>query len=233
MKTFLVFRNGISLCLLGFGLVFGLGPPGDGWTDLFDGKSLEGWSSLEGGAPSKWDVQDGSLHLKSTGFGGDLYTRKEYRDFVLEFEWKVAPGGNSGVKYRMAWFGKEYLGPEYQILDDPKAELPKAGKGDAPTAALYAIDIGDWSVDARRPAPEWNRSRIVARGTHLEHWLNGRKGVEADTSSEPFAKGVAASKFARLGKFGQSPAGRIMLQDHNAEVWFKTVRIRELDSRKL
>jgi 3-keto-disaccharide hydrolase len=233
MKIFLAVRNALALCMLGFGLASALGAPGEGWTDLFDGKSLDGWASLDGRAPSgKWKVEDGVLHLTASG-GADLYTTKEYRDFILEFEWKTTPGGNSGVKYRMAWYGKEYLGPEYQILDDPKGAAPREGHGDAPTASLYAIDWGDWSVDPRRPAPQWNRSRIVARGTRLEHWLNGRRMVEADTSSEKFLKGVAASKFARLGKFGQSPAGRIMLQDHGAEVWFRSIRLRELDSRKL
>ncbi len=207
--------------------------PREGWTDLFDGRSLEGWTSLDGKAPSgRWKAEDGVLHLGKPGPGADLYTRKEFSDFVLEMEWKISPGGNSGVKYRMAWYGKEYLGPEYQILDDRRAAGAKEGSGDSPTASLYAIDDGDWAVDPRRPADAWNQTRIVARGTHLEHWLNGRKIIDADTSSEKFKKGVAASKFAKLGGFGRSPSGRIMLQDHGAEVWFRKVRIKELGARR-
>ena len=199
---------------------------------LFDGKTVAGWTMLDGGPVEGWGVEDGALTRLEKA--GDIYTVEEYENFELEFDVKIAAGGNSGVKYRMQWYGESYLGPEFQVLDDvdtPPGADPTTGKTHWGTATLYVIDPGDWTVDPRKPAGEWNHGRIVADGSRIEHWLNGHKIVSIDTASERYAKGVAASKFRDRENYGQNPKGRIMLQEHGSGVWFKNLKLRKLPTR--
>ncbi len=198
----------------------------DKWQPLFNGKNLDGWTDAAGKPMTKgWVVQDGVLHRASRG--GDLFTAKEYGNFILELEWKISPAGNSGIKYRMAKYGKRLLGPECQVLDDDKHPDGKKG-ADRQSGALY--DILECNSDKQlKPVGQWNKVRIVANGTKLEHWLNGKKVVEVDTASERWKKLVAASKFKNVEGFGSVKSGRIMLQDHNDPVWYRNIVIRELD----
>lgn len=192
------------------------------FVSLFDGKTFNGWTTVDGKPVTKgWEVTpEGWIHR--AGAGGDIYTEKEYANFILEFEWKVAPKANSGVKYRMARYGNSYLGPEYQVIDDGNKKPDRFSAG-----SLY--ELFPPAPDRRlNPPGEWNQSRIVAGGTKIEHWLNGQKVVEADTSTEAFRKAVAASKFRNQKDFAQNPSGRIMLQDHGGEVWFRSLRIKVL-----
>lgn len=204
----------------------------DVWEVLFDGTSMDKWRGFkradfpQGG----WKVEDGVL---KTIVGGDradrldIVTKKEYGDFELELEWQVVPGGNSGVFYRVSeepqtiW----HYAPEIQILDD-------GGHRDgsrALTAAgsLYALVAP--SKQVARPAGQWNQFRIVLRGSHGEHWLNGAKVVEYDLDSPELAKLIAESKFAPFEKFGKVRRGPVALQHHGQEVWFRNIRIRSLD----
>lgn len=192
----------------------------DGFVPLFDGKSLSGWVRLDGKPITNWTARDGMLCRTSTG--GDIYTAKEYANFVLEFEWKLPAKGNSGVKYRMSRFKNQYRGPEYQCYDDPKN-----GNGRFLTASIYELFAPN-EKKKLNPPEQWNSARIVANGTKIEHWINGEKVVEADTASEAWSKAVLASKFKDEPDFGRSPKGRIMLQDHGANVCFRNVRIKEL-----
>lgn len=202
------------------------------WETLFDGKSVEHWRGYKKKTfPEKgWVVEDGCLKVQRRGGGGDIVTRKQYADFELTFDWKVAAGANSGVMYRVTedehspW----RTGPEYQILDDAKHRDGRNPKTSA--AALYAI------YPARggkvKPVGQFNSARIVLKGSKLEHWLNGKKVVTCDLASAEYAKLRDASKFKKMPNFGRRPRGHIALQDHGDDVWFKNIRIRDLSRPK-
>ncbi|MFM8706029.1 MAG: DUF1080 domain-containing protein [Planctomycetia bacterium] len=197
-----------------------------GWVNLFDGKTLAGWKSYSGKPiGTQWVVEDGALHLTGAG-GGDIVTDKEFRNFELQFQWKVAPGSNSGVMYRVQPGDKApYLsGPEYQVLDDAKHRDGANPKTSA--AALYALIAG--TDKELKPVGEWNTGKIVLRGNHLEHWLNGRKVVETDLGTDAWKSMLAESKFKDWKQFGAAPQGMICLQDHGDKVWFRDLKIREL-----
>lgn len=189
------------------------------WQSLFDGKSLAGWQSGNGQPVSKgWIVVDGCIHRESRG--GDILTAGEYEDFELELEWKAAPKANSGIKYRF----KKGLGPEYQVLDD---KLHGNGKNPLTSAAsMYALFACN-DQKTLNPVGEFNKARIVARGTKLQHWLNGKKVLEVDTASPAWAAAKAKSKFKGKVGYGEG-AGRILLQDHGDKVWFRNIRVRRL-----
>jgi hypothetical protein len=193
---------------------------------LFDGKSLAGWTDKKGGEPSKgWVVEDGALFRKEGG--GDIYTKDEYGDFELSLEWKVAPKANSGIKYRMHRYANgSVLGPEYQVLDDKGHSNGK----DPKTSAGSAYDLLAPSDDKElKSVGEWNSTKIVARGTKIEHWLNGKMILAFDTAGPEYTKAVAKSKFKDLDKFAQNPKGRIMLQDHGDQAWFRKITLKKLD----
>lgn len=193
---------------------------------LFNGRNLDGWTSRDGSpVTAGWEAVDGTLHRASKG--GDLYTDLVYGDFDFQFEWKISEAGNSGVKYRMTSYGQAYLGPEYQILDDDKHPDGQKREGRRRAAALYDLFRCNDSKSLN-PVGAWNASRIVARGSRIEHWLNGKKVLDYDTSSDKFKEAVAGSKFAKHEKFAQNPWGRIMLQDHNDEVWYRNLTLKPL-----
>lgn len=207
----------------------GAGDPGEA-RKLFDGRSLKGWVTAKGEPVAKgWIVEDGCL--VRSGHGGDIFTDQDYGDFDLTLEWKIAPGVNSGVKYRVRPADGQMLGPEYQIIDE-KAEGAKGGVG--ATGSLYAM-YAPTVEDAQKPAGEWNTTRIVARGGRIEHYLNGVKLVEADTAGDDWKARKAKSKFAKVEGFGEQP-GKIMLQDHGPagvvgvvgedKAWFRNIEIR-------
>lgn len=190
---------------------------GSGWVSLFDGKTLNGWVAEKGGPPVGWTVQDGSIHRSEKG--GNLHSVGTYLNFELEFEWKVDKGVNSGLKYRYA----DGVGPEYQVIDDENGNEKKP-KGQS--AALYAIKAAEGKQ--LNPYGQWNQSRIVAKGNHLEHWLNGKKVVEIEIGSPEWLQLKGESKFKDRETFG-TLAGPIHLQDHGGAAWFRNLRIRSLD----
>ena len=181
---------------------------------LFNGHSLDGWSRLDGSPSPGWDVDEGALHRKSGG--GDLYYKYALADFELCFQWRISSGGNSGLKYRVRDYDGSWLGCEYQLLDDAK-------HGDAnKTAGLYdVIDPPDFKPIVK--ADVWNYSRIVVCGNHIEHWLNGVQTVSVTVGSPGWKSSVAASKFANYPGFGENRVGRLFLQDHGDEVWFRSL----------
>lgn len=176
------------------------------------------------GWPKGWKLSDGVLH-RSAG-GGDIRTVDQYGDFDLRFEWKVAPGANSGVIYRVSDDTKRphETGPEYQILDD--AHHGDGKKSLTSASALYGIYAP--SKHAAKPPGEWNRGRIVARGNHVRHFLNGEKVIDAQLGTDDWNQRVAASIFAEWKDYGKSPRGFIVLQDHGDKVWYRNVRVKEL-----
>ncbi len=189
---------------------------------LFDGKTLSGWTGPDGAKPGPgWSIVEGELRLD--GKGGNLLSEREFADFDLEWEWKVAEGGNNGLKYWVTKVGgKEWLGIEYQMLDDQKHPDSRNGAKRL-TASFYDIQAPSAKTNPKPPG-EWNHSRVVARGGKLQHWLNGDLVGEADTNSEVWQANLAASKF-RV-KVGFAPGkGRIMLTDHADKTSYRNIRI--------
>jgi type 1 glutamine amidotransferase len=196
-----------------------------GWELLFDGATLAGWRGLGAGpVPPGWSVRDGCLVVQAGGEGSALVTDRVFGDFELELEWKTTRGANSGIKYRVPEASVTLLGPEYQILDAAHAD---AGSALASSAALYALCAAEGAE--LRPTGAFNHARIVSRGDRLEHWLNGRRVMTVDVGSDEWRRAVAASKFAAVPGFGAAPRGLIGLQDHGDEVWFRSIRVRDLE----
>jgi len=196
------------------------------WKPLFDGTSTAGWRGFRAKEfPAKgWTVDAGALHHAAGAGGGDIVTADEYGDFELRFEWKVGAGANSGVLYRA---GEDEdapwrTGPEYQILDDEKHADGKDPKTSA--GSMYALYE---PVDkALRPVGEFNEGRIVVRDGKVEHWLNGTRVVSCDLGSDELKARIAGSKFKDLANFAKRAEGRIVLQDHGDDVWYRNIRIR-------
>jgi hypothetical protein len=213
-----------------------------GWKLLWDGKTAEGWRSARADKfPAKgWQMKDGVLLvLKSDGSeggrGGDIVTREKYSDFELSVDFKITPGANSGIKYFVdAELNKgpgSSIGLEYQILDDVRHPDAKEGRnGNRTLASVY--DLYPASAAKRsNPVGEWNTARVVSRGAHVEHWLNGEKVVEYDRFTPTFRKDVQESKYKTWPGFGEWKDGHILLQDHGDEVHFRNLKIRVLTNR--
>ncbi|MDR1384953.1 MAG: DUF1080 domain-containing protein [Planctomycetaceae bacterium] len=191
---------------------------------LFNGENLDGWTTVGGGKDIKaWNVVDGTLHRKSNG--GDIVTEKEYGNFILEFKWKISSKGNSGLKYKFTKFGNDWLGCEFQVLDDAQnndGKIPSHRTG-----SLYDI-IASPVENYVRPVGEYNQSKIIVNGNRIQHWLNGKLLVDVVVGSPKWETGFNASKFKEHQDFGKNAKGKILLQDHGNEVWFKDITIREL-----
>lgn len=198
----------------------------DGWQSLFDGRTLDGWRAYGGKGPigEGWKVEDGVLKKLPGVKGGDIVSVKKYGDFELEWEWRVDKDGNNGVKYLVTESRPAAPGHEYQMIDDTSekwAKLPAKSK----TASFYDV-LPPTAAVPLKPAGGWNASRIVVKGAHVEHWLNGAKVLEYELGSEPVKAAVALSKFAKYPDFGAKIDGHIMLTDHQDEAWFRAIRIR-------
>jgi hypothetical protein len=204
----------------------------DGWKLLFDGKTTKGWHAYKGKeVGDKWKAADGALvfNPKDGKKGGDIVTDDEYENFELSVEWKVTPGANSGIMYRVAETkGAPYeTGPEYQVLDNKGHSDGKNPKTSAASCyALYAP-----TKDVTKPIGEWNKTRIVVNGNKVEHWLNGVKVVEYEFGSDDWNKRVTGSKFAKMDRFGKEKKGHIDLQDHGNEVAYRNIKIKVLDGK--
>ncbi len=201
----------------------------EGFVLLFNGKNGAGWHSLRKDTfpATGWVVEDGELRKVANVRGGDLLSEKLYREFDLRWDWKIAPGGNNGVKYFVTP-ERGSVGHEYQMLDDPtQAEGRNNGKHS--TASFYdVLPPFPEKVAALKPAGEWNSSRILARGGHVEHWLNGQKVFEYELGSQAVKDAVAKSKFKSVPQFGESVKGHILLTDHNDGTAFRSIRILDL-----
>lgn len=195
-----------------------------GFTPLFDGETLHGWTLVPRERPSgQWRFEGATLVVE--GRPGNLASDEEYGDFDLRLEWKIGPMGNGGVFYRVAGPGNPAsTAIEYQIADNGrKASVENADRRSGAAYGLYAP-----SEDVSRPPGAWNSLRIVAQGRHVEHWLNGHKVAAFEIDSDDFRRRVAA-KFPGRAGFGAARRGRIILQDHGSTVWFRNARIQVLD----
>src|SRR6266566_4806832 len=164
-----------------------------GWKLLFDGNSTRGWHSFKKETfPAKgWDMENGWLHGLGKG-GGDIISNGEFEQFELQWEWKQAPAGNSGLKYFVLETRSSPLGHEYQMIDDERAS--DASHAKRVTAAFYDV-LKPTTKPRTKPAGEINQSRVVVKGSHVEHWLNGAKVLEYSCGSEEVKTAIAASKF--------------------------------------
>jgi hypothetical protein len=196
------------------------------WHSLFDGTTLDKWRGYKSDRPPQgWRAVGGSL--VKDGRVDDIMTRDEFDDFELELEWKIGEAGNSGIFYRgTAEYDHIYWSaPEYQLLDDVKAADNKTRLTCAGAAyAVYPSPAGHL-----KPVGDWNAARIVARGAHVEHWLNGAKVVEYELWSSDWEARVKGSKFAAWPNYGRAKRGHIALQgDHEGSLGFRNIRIREV-----
>jgi len=241
----------------------GLAAPAD-WVVLFDGKSMAGWDDPRQKVPpgDAWTIDDGCLKAnRRPHITEDLFTKELFRDFELAWEWKVAPGANSGVKYRiqdrvfiarhpLSRFedlvnfsvqnrpavrpdhGQEYVvGFEYQVLDNTRNSDARNGT-DHQAAALY--DIVGPTKDVTRPVGEFNESRLVVKGNHVEHWLNGVRVVDTDLDSALAAERIAhrwgnGTPVTELLTKQPRKDCPISLQNHGDEAWFRNIKIRRLE----
>lgn len=201
----------------------------DGWVALFDGRTLSGWTMVNGDPVARgWEVVDGMLHLSTAhGRTGDIVTDRDYGDFDLRFQWKIVSGANSGIKYRVRSYGGRTLGCEYQIIDDEN--YPGRLHPEQLTGALYDLYAPNVPT-VLNPPGQFNDGRIRVQGNRIEHWLNGRKIVEARVGGDEWQRRIAESKFADVEGFGENRFGKIMLTDHGDEVWYRNVYLKPLPS---
>ncbi len=197
-----------------------------GWQLLFDGTSLDAWRGYKREALPEfgWKVEDGALRTVAKVKGGELITRKKFNDFEFTWEWRVAPGGNNGVKYLVTEERPQSPGHEYQMIDD--AGYRGKLSPNHLTADFYDVLPAAASKPVR-PGGEWNTSRIVVRGSRVEHWLNGTNVLTYELGSAAVKAGVEKSKFKGHPGFGEKIAGHIMLTYHQDECSYRNLKIRE------
>ena len=156
---------------------------------------------------------------------------KDYTDFELSWEWRLEKGANNGVKYLVSEKRPQAPGYEYQMLDD-NSDKWKNLHAKAKTASFYEV-LPPAADKPLKPAGEWNASRILVQGTHVEHWLNGAKVLAYELGSDEVKAGVAESKFKKFPDFGSKLTGPIMLTDHQDEAWFRNIKVRELHAQPI
>ena len=183
-----------------------------GFKLIFNGQDLAGWE-----VPGRnWEAQEGAITRTGEGGGIDYMVERVPDDFELRFEWKISPGGNSGVYYRPGQY-------EYQILDNKRHRDGQDPRTNA-AAVYYAFAP---TKDATRPPGEWNDGRILAQGTRIEHWLNGEKVVDIDYTDPALAELVERLRI-RGGEV-EARGRHLHLQDHGDPVWYRSVRMRAIN----
>jgi hypothetical protein len=235
-------KYSIHLLMLFFSLAFaGCSPPDpeinilsekekkQGWTLLFDGESLNNWKTFNGGDVTGWKIENGILHNSGTGsdHGGDIITQDEFRNFELYLEWKIAPESNSGIFFHVQEGIVNAIyesGPEYQLIDDNgwPTQLAESQYSGANYDMHPPKDARVVSID------EWNKTRLVVNGPHVEHWLNGKKVVEYELWSDEWYELKEKSKWRNKPHYGAAKSGHIGLQDHGGLTMFRNIKIREL-----
>lgn len=203
-----------------------------GWKLLFDGKTTHGWHGFKKTSfPEKgWVAEDSWLHCLGE-HGGDILSDGAFDQFEIQWEWKIQAGGNSGLKYFVLETRNSALGHEYQMLDDAVNLDGKLAEGKRITASFYDV-LKPTAKTTVKPVGEINQSRVLVKGNHVEHWLNGVKVLEYECGSPEVQAAVAESKFKTVDGFGERVKGHILLQDHESQVWFRNIKIRDLSTKE-
>ena len=217
----------------------------DGWITMFDGKTLNGWRGYDRtDVPNAWEVNDGAIHIKGSGAGeagGDLVFAHKFKNFELEWEWKVAKGANSGVFIMIQEVEGQpsYISaPEFQILDNANHPDAKLGKdGNRMSASLY--DMIPAKPQNSKPFGEWNKSKIMCYKGTVVHYQNDEPVVEYHLWTQQWKEMLDKSKFSKdkwplayellLNCGGPNKEGFIGLQDHGDDVWYRNIKIKILD----
>lgn len=206
----------------------------EGWTLLFDGKTLNGWHLYNlGNIPSAWSVDSGNLVCNPRAKNvkhGDLVTDREFENFDLVFEWKISKAGNSGVFINV---GERpdipttfATGPEYQLLDDRNMDADYLKDSTHKAAAIFGVIPN--RTQSVPVSGGWNQSRILQQNGKLTFWLNGVQTVEVDLKSQDWKNRVAAGNMSHYPEFGVANKGHIALQDWTNGVSFRNMKIKTL-----
>lgn len=201
----------------------------EGWKLLMDGKSLDNWKIFNGGEVIGWRIEDGILYNSGEGsdHGGDIITKDEFQNFELYLEWKISPQSNSGIFFHVQEGIVNAIyetGPEYQLIDDK-------GWPDRLNDTQYSGANYDMHPPQKArvlPLDEWNKSRLIVNGPHVEHWLNQEKVVEYQLWSQEWINLKNNSKWKDMPHYGTAKKGHIGLQDHGGLTMFRNIKIREL-----
>ena len=210
----------------------------DGWELLFDGKTLDQWKDYNGDSLTQpWHVVDGCIQANGDGsdLSGYIVTKKQYENFILDWDWKLSYGGNSGMLYHVLedpYFKVPYVtGPEYQLIDNDGWEAENAPTKLEEWQRLgvdYAMHLPDPDSMFVNPQGEWNNSRIVCDNGHVEHWLNGHKILEFDAYTDDWFARKNSGKWETAPEYGLARRGVICLQDHGYPASFRNLKIKEL-----
>ncbi len=211
---------------------------GIGWIPLFDGTTLKGWHTYgKNSTGSAWKAQDSAIHLDAsvkenwqTKGGGDIVTDRQFRNFDLQLDWKISEGGNSGImfyvhedtaQYQYAWNS----GPEVQICDNAKNEDGNVYKSQAGDVYELFHTTSDKYV---KPAMQWNHAEIISNNGRLRLYMNEQKVLDTTIWDDAWKKNIEGTKFKDMPGFGTYKRGKIALQDHGADVWFRNIKIKIL-----
>lgn len=203
-----------------------------GWLLLFNGKNMDGWTAVgKTTLPIQgWVVENGILIANKGGDekGGDIMTKDEYGEFDLCFDYKLSKGANSGVKYFVQKYDKSWLGNEFQVIDEEHHSERGQIRGVHKTASLYDLYEAKGKKQIE-PYEQWNTGRIVSKGSKVSHYLNGKKVLTYNRKGKNYKETVQRSKFKdAVPIFGTIAKGFILLQDHQDEVCFKNIKIKDL-----
>jgi hypothetical protein len=199
-----------------------------GWTLLFDGKTTNGWRTYQNKPDDSWEVVNGELHCKKDGVHqrADLVTTDNYGSFDIQFDWKVSKSANSGLLYHVqeTHSGSYETGPEYQLIDDLGYEekLQDWQKSGADYAMHPPAKI------VSKPAGQYNHSRLVVNGAHVQQWLNGVKVADFSAWTPEWEKLKKEGKWKDYPDYGVARTGLLALQDHGGGIWFKNIKIKKL-----
>lgn len=208
-----------------------------GWKVLFDGKTTKGWHNYgKQNVGNEWKAENGVLHLDASAKdkeGGDLTTDQEYGNFDLKLDWKISEKGNSGIIFYVhedpAKYPESYqTGLEMQILDN--GTPTRLGQPDGKIYTHRAGDLYDLlaSKEVAKPLGEWNQVEIKSLNGKLDFYMNGVHTLSTHLWDDNWEKMVAISKFKKMPGFGTFKKGKIALQDHGNDVWFRNIRIKSL-----